>query len=528
MQIQRSLIDLAFALLSAVLLVLSFPKTDLSYLAWVGLVPLLVALEGKGLGRAFLLAHVTGLGFIAGMSNWMLSIPTTYRLHFFLLAVFYLPLYVSLWAVGLNWVRRRTGLPAAMVAPPLWVTLEYVRSHFFFLAFPWALLGHSQYLHTPLIQVTSLTGVYGLTFLIVLTNAAIADAIAFLRGHLSSSAISGRARKFSAVSLAVAGGLLLATYLHGLAVLSRGIEGERITVALVQGNAAWKYNWDGAYRRSMLERYARLTQDAAQQAPTLIIWPESAVPGDVKHELALQRKLAQLAIDTKSHLLVGSSEYAKFTDRRLQGKYYNTMVLLTPEGRIGGVYRKIVMVPFAEYVPLRNYVRWPGLLASAMGNFLIGDQHTLFTVDGVTFGATLCWENIFPDLFREFVRRGARFMVNGTNDAWSGDTAEPYQHLAMNTFRAAENRVAIARATNAGITTLIDPLGRITKRLKAPDQNELFFEGILVGDILISRERTFYTRYGDVFAFFQIAASTLLLLGARLRPRSNRGLMQSG
>ena len=522
-----SLRDFGLALLSGILLVFSFPKFDLSVLAWVALVPLLVALEGKSLRKAFFLSHLTGLVFVAGLSNYGLAIPASYYIYFFLLAVFYLPLYVSFWSLALNWIRGRTGLPVTVLAPPLWVASEYVRSHFFFLAFPWALLGHTQYLHPSLIQITSVTGVYGLTFLIVLANAAVADTVSCLRMRWSGRTNPGVSLKSPVISLTLTASLLVAIHLYGSIVLSRGLEGETIKVALVQGNIAWKDTWDGAFRKKMLDRYAALTRDAAKDAPRLIVWPETAVPGDVKHDLALQRKVGQVAADMKSYLLVGSSEYAKFSNQNLRGKYYNTMVLLTPEGTVGGEYRKIALVPFAEYVPLRDYVRWPAAFASTMGDFLPGAQYTLFTVGGVTFGATLCWENIFPDLFREFVKRGARFMVNGTNDAWSGDSAEPYQHIAINTFRAAENRVAIARSTNAGISSFIDPFGRITHRLRRPDGKELFIEGVLIAEIPLSREQTFYTRYGDVFAHLQIAASALVLVGSWLTSKKRRQVARS-
>jgi apolipoprotein N-acyltransferase len=515
-RLQISYRDLGLACSSAVLLILSFPKFDVAALAWVGLVPLLVALEGKGLKEAFLLSYMTGLAFFAGIFYWIWLVDGFKLIDYVLLGVVYVPQYVTLWGGGLNWLRKKTGLPAALIAPPLWVTLEYIRSHASFLSLPWMLLGHSQYHYHSLMQITSFTGVYGLTFLIVLVNAAIAEAISYVRQRSPGLITASALRRSPLISLMVASFLLIATSLYGLLVLSKGLAGERLKVALVQGNIAQERKWDSSYRQTILDRYAGLTWQAAQQAPALIIWPETAVPGDVQHVPELQQKVGQLAIDTQSYLLVGSAEHAKFTNRGLRGKYYNSMVLVTPEGRIALEYRKIALVPFGEYVPLMDYVTWPKAIASAMGDFLPGDRYTLFTMGRATFGAVICWETIFPDLFREFVKQGARFMVNGTNEAWFGQTSASHQLLAMTAFRAAENRVPIVRAANTGISAVIDPFGRITERLRGPDQKELFVEGVLIGDLHLSHDATFYTRHGDVFALVQIAVCTVLLLRAWL------------
>jgi apolipoprotein N-acyltransferase len=504
--------DLALAFLSGLLLVLSFPKFDLGFLAWVGLVPLLFAMEGKGLKGAFSLCYVAGLVFFAGIFYWIWLVPAYNVVDGILLAVG-LPQYFTLWGVGLTWIRKRTHLPPFLVAPPLWVALEYIRSHLGFASLPWMLLGHSQYLYPPLIQITSFTGVYGLTFLVVLVNAAVAEALVYVRQQLSRRRAAWAFARSRLISLAVAGFLLAATALHGLFALSGEMTGDRITLALVQGNIPQGAKWDRSHRQRILDRYADLTKGAAQHQPLVIVWPETAVPGDVQHQPELRRLVSQVANDTKIHLLVGSAEYAKFTERQAQGKFYNSMYLFSPEGTIAGQYRKIVLLPFGEYEPSRGVIPWPAavIAPSAMGSFLPGDQYTLFTVDGVTFAAVICWETIFPDLIREFVKQGARLIVNGTNEAWFFDTAAPYQLLAMSTFRAVENRVPVARAANTGVTALIDPFGRITQRLKGPDEKELFVEGFLAGTVLVPRGQTFYTRYGDVFAFLLIALCVALL-----------------
>ncbi len=498
---------------SGVLLLLAFPTFDIVWLAWVGLVPLLVVLDGRSLKGAFLLSFMSGLVFYAGnfYGIWSGSVAALKPIHFVILGT-YFSLYWGLWGLGLNWVGKRTGLSISLIVPPLWVALEYVRSHLFFLSYPWLLLGHSQYLHPTLLQITSVTGVYGITFLIVLMNAAIAEAICSVRGWLSGSSPSLSAfGRPSVISLGAASLLLIASHLYGVFILSKGIAGERKTIALVQGNIPKDFLWNISYRPMILNRYGDLTKKATMQSTDLVIWPESAVPGDLVHELGLQRTVSHVAMETNTPLFVGTSQTAKFTNKKLRDKYYNSMVLITPDGQIAGEYRKMVLVPFGEYEPLKGVIQWPRVVVASTDSTLPGDQYALFTIEGATFGALICWENIFPDHFREFVKRGASFMVVATNESWFGETAAPYQLLAISTFRAAENRVAIARSANTGISAFIDPFGRITKRLRGPKGEELSVEGVLMGEVILSQERTFYTRYGDLFAFLMIAACFLIV-----------------
>lgn len=491
-------------------------------LAWIALVPLLIALEGKPLKEAFVLSHVTGLIFFSGAFDWIRSVSHLNYIDYVLLVAIYFPLYVSLWGFGLNWVRKRTGLSAVLVGPPLWLSLEYIRAHLSFLSLPCMLLGHSQYLHTSLIQITSLTGVYGISFLIVLMNLAIADVRLRFPKPFNRKAFNLPALK----PLMVPALLLIATYLYGFTVLSNGLQGDHMTIAMIQGNISKEHKWNGSYRREIIDRYTSLARTAARRAPALTIWPETAIPGDVRHDLKLRRELGQVAMDTKTYLLVGSAESAKFDlkSKRSGRSYYNSVSLFTPEGKMDGQYRKLRLFPFGEYDPLRGFATWLRALDSKLDKVLPGEQYTLFNVGRATFGVVICWENMFPDLFREFVKRGARFMVNPSEENWSGDTAVPYQLLAMSAFRAAENRVAVARSVNNGFSALIDPFGRVTERLRGPDGKDLFTEGVVIGDVTLSNERTFYTVHGDLFAFSLILSAAMVLFYAFMRSFMPEGL----
>ena len=500
--------DAILACTSGVFLVLSFPRFDLGFLAWVALVPLLIALDGKSPRAAFGLSYATGMVFFVGLFSWISTVPDWNLVDGFLTKIVYLPQYVSLWGLAFVWIRRRVDLPAALVAPSLWVTSEYVRGHLGFLSLPWMFLGHSQHLYPPLIQISAVTGVYGLSFLIVLTNLVIAHSIQYVWRRSSTPSASLRPPLGSA---ATAGLLLLVTLAYGLVTLATSSVGGSVRVALVQANIPQERKWDRSFRQETLDRYARHTRQAARQAPTLIVWPETAVPGDVAHDPGLQRAVGRIAVDARSYVLVGSAEYAKFTERTLQGRAYNTLYLLSPKGTIAGQYRKIRLVPFGEYTPLRDLITWPEAIAASSGAFAAGDQYTQFTIGNVSFGAVICWETIYPDLFRQF-----------------GETAAPYQLLAMTVFRAAENRVAIARSANTGVTAFIDPFGRITRRLRNPDGRDLFVGGVLTGEVALARARTFYTAYGDVFAYLAIGATLLCAGGAMKGPVAHRLLAEQG
>lgn len=513
-EIRSWLRDLALACTSGGLLILCFPKFSLGLLAWVGLVPLFMAIEVKKPFRGFLLSFVTGWCLFTGVFYWIWSVQAFNLLDYLLLAV-YLSIYLGVFGLAISFVRSRTDLPLALVAPPLWVTLEYIRSHAGFLGVPWMLLGHSQYLHPWLIQISSMAGVYGLSFLIVLVNAVLAEGIA--AGGLNSWAdLRHTESRLNLNMLIITASLLGGSLIYGGWVVSEGPAVERIRVAVVQGNIPQDQKWDQTYRNQILDRYVALSRDAAAGHPKLIVWPETAVPGDVRHTPALLKELGSLARESGSFLLVGTAANAKFVEKKLAGKKYNNLVLISPGGTISGEYRKQILVPFGEYTPMKGIVRWSEAVAVPRQDILAGDRSTLFTMGSISIGATLCWENVFPDLFREFVKAGARLMINATNEAWFGDTAAPYQFLAMSVFRAAENRVAVIRSANTGISAFIDPYGRITEQLKGADGKSVFVEGALTGTVSLSNGLTFYTRYGDVFAIGQIAASLLTLLYALL------------
>ena len=244
------------------------------------------------------------------------------------------------------------------------------------------------------------------------------------------------------------------------------------------------------------------TLKVAQEKPDLILWPETATPFFFQDAKEYQPLVLDIPINTKAFLLFGSPSY-KIEKGKVN--HYNSAYLASPSGQIIGKYDKIHLVPFGEYVPLSELLSFIGSLGEGIGDFKSGQEIFNFSLPQGKFGALICFEIIFPDLCRRFVKQGADFLVTITNDAWFGRTSAPYQHFSIAAFRAVENRVFVARAANTGITGLIGPTGKILK------QGAIFTEETMTGTIHLMKEKTFYTHYGDVFAWVCSGFSVLLL-----------------
>lgn len=478
---------------SAVLIVLSFPKISWSFLAWVALLPLFKALDNKTSGQRFRLGYLTGILCSFGVFYWVthsmrhyggLNTITSFSILF--LMVLYLALYwgAFAWLWGLYPPK---GFFSLLWAPSIWVGLELIRARLLS-GFPWALLGHSQYNHLPVIQIAEITGVYGVSFLIVLVNQA------FYRLFWAEAPFLGWSRKWKEAFFTLS--LFTLTLGFGYYSLSSQEQKDRqasaLRVAVVQGNIDQSLKWDPAYQEETIRIYRDLTQDALPKGPELVIWPETAVPFYFLHESRFTPGLFQLSREGQTHLLFGSPALSHW-----QGEthYYNRAYLLSPEGRIN-FYDKVHLVPFGEYIPLKRFLPFVGKIVQAIGDFSPGTGSYGLPHPKGKIGVLICFESIFPGLSRAFNQEGCRILVNMTNDAWFGNTSAPYQHLSMLVFRAVENRVWIARAANTGFSAVIDSSGRIVQRIP------LFQTGGIYANIPLRGEKTFYTDHGEWMIFF--------------------------
>jgi apolipoprotein N-acyltransferase len=490
----------ALAAGSGALLALAFPAPALDVCAWVALVPLLHATAGGGVRRALGLGWLTGFVFALGTLYWTVNPIDHYTDAPFALAVGVLVLlaaavgcYLAAFSGGVC-LARRASVPLVLSAPLLWVSVEWLRS-VGPLAFPWVALGYSQYQRLDLIQVAEVTGMYGLSALIVAGNAAIHGVLT--RG---SASLATRAIPLLLVAALVAG-LTVVGAERRAAVLATPPTGEA-TVGVVQANVDQGGKWDPAFRMAAIERHAALTAEAKAKGAELVIWPETAVPFYFQTDGEERRYLVDRAAAMDVDLVFGAPGFAD-GDGRL--RLFNRAYLLRRDGTVGGVYDKLRLVPFGEYVPFQTVFFFVDKIVEGVGDFRPGTAATVFTVPSGRFGVLICYEGIFPDLSRQLAARGANFLVNITNDAWFGDTAAPHQHLSMVTFRAIENRVPIVRVANTGISAIIDVDGHI--RWQTP----LFAAATRTDTVAWAPRETFYTRHGDLLVWVSGLASLALM-----------------
>jgi apolipoprotein N-acyltransferase len=491
-------------------------------LAFAAPAALWLGLAGLGPRRAFLAAFAAGLAAHAAVLHWIYVVTVTYG-HapppIGVVAVLALAAWIALFTGILGsagaWLRAR-GHAGPFLLAALWAAVDHLRG-FALTGFPWATLGYALHEDRWLRALAPFSGVYGLSF------------AAALGGSSLAAFALGRRR-------AAAAGLVALAALHGLGALAtageRGSGGASLRVAVLQGNIDQGAKWSPAWAERTLEIYEGLTRDAAARGAALVVWPETAVPGSPDVDQDVRRRLADLAREVGAVLVVGAVGLDGYDPvRRVQTgpvRYFDSAFVVDPQGGVGERYDKAHLVPFGEYVPLRDLL---GRFVKAVATGIASADVTagaaprsllLPALDGaddpLPAGVPICYELLFPDLMRRFAADGARLLLAITNDAWYGRTGAPHQFLAITALRAAESRRWIARAANTGVSALIDERGEVRA------QTRIFERGLLVGEVGLAspdEEPTFYVRRGDVFAGACWAAvGAAALLAAR---RGRRG-----
>lgn len=479
------------AIASGLLIALSFPAPGLSFLAWVALIPLLIALEGSAARTAFRVGCTCGVTAYAIILYWLNIVFTRYghlpwsvSIPVYLLLVFWLAMFYGL-STGIARLGEEAGIKTAFTLPVAWVAFDFIRS-FLFSGFAWAMLGHSQFRTLPLIQIADLGGVYGITLLIVLANVVLYRAL---------RAVSGAGIRYPVKSALTLLLLLAATLFYGFSQLQKKevhSPQKPLRVALIQGNIPQDIKWSPEFRESTVDTYERLTREASKGGVDLIVWPESAVPFFFQDEPLPAARIRKLAVETGAHLLLGSPAHEL---RNGRNTFLNSAFMLSPAGETTGRADKLHLVPFGEYVPLGNILTFINKIVVGIGDFAPGERAVLLEAKGVKLGVQVCYEVIFPELAREYVRAGARVLVAITNDAWFGRSSAPYQHLSIAAFRAVETRTPLIRAANTGITAIVDKNGLIS------DMTGLFVEGYRTGEIEPGSGQSLYLTIGDAPAW---------------------------
>ncbi len=495
---------LFLSVLSGSLLALSFPKFNLEFLAWFAFIPLFFTLQNAAKFRAFLLSFICGIVFWSITIYWLIHVTLLGTI----VLIIYLALYFGIFGLFISSLSYELRAKDILVIPAMWVLLEYCRSHLL-TGFPWAILGYSQYLNLPVIQNADISGAWGVSFIVMMVNIALYSAIA-LRSAGENSRIKYGIIKMALVPAIVMAGVL--SYgIYKLNLKTRYQGQPAIRVAVVQGNIPQELKWYPGAREEIIEKYLNFSQLAARENPDLIVWPEAALPVILQEEPEYFEKARLLAKTTHAQLLLGA-----VTSRN--DLYYNSALLLSREGKLSGQYDKLHLVPFGEYIPLRKILPFLQTIVP-IGDIARGDEFKVFKINAANdpqgkvsskFSVLICFEDVFPELSRQFVSRGADFLINITNDAWYKRTFAAYQHFQPSVFRAIENRVFVIRSANTGVSGFISSEGKIISLVADSSGREIFVDGYKTGSIPVAKKgRSFYNRFGDLTI---IAVCALILL----------------
>jgi apolipoprotein N-acyltransferase len=527
-------VDFALAAASGVLLALSFPKFGHPLLAWIALAPLLVATAGashadhrrdRSLGRAMLLGLVAGVVYFTGTLYWITRVMALYGdlqqwvavlVNAALIA--YLALFPAIFAVVTRRLVLAYGPRALAAAPVVWVATELGRTHIF-TGFPWVLLGYSQTTVLPVAQFASVFGVYGVSMLV----AAVGTSLAMMMvsggpegggsGAPEGAYVGRPFRAATAARLApiVVVLIVLAAIASWGARRAAAAEwtraGDAIRVGLIQGNIDQADKQNPTRANAIFQGYIRMTRDALRQGAEFIIWPESSTPFLFEEQMDASDQIRALARQAKVPILVGSDQV-----ERAGGsfKYYNSAFLVRADGTSGRAYRKMHLVPFGEYVPLKQLLFFAAPLVEAVSDFSAGEDAVLLPVGNHMISTAICYEVVYPDLVRRFVAGGSELLTTITNDAWFGATSAPYQHFEQASMRAIEEGRYLVRSANTGVSGIVDPYGRVLER------TDIFQAAVLVGEARFLRTSTFYARHGDILAYASAMVTAVLLV---LAPR---------
>jgi apolipoprotein N-acyltransferase len=486
------------AVASGLALSFSFPNYNLPLLAWIAVASLMLAALGAPTREAALFGFINGALFYPLSLPWIATVMKQYGSNISWLAAAGILALMTLagalfplaFAVLVCRVGKKSIPVACAVAPFLWVVLEFIRAHLPIISFPWNLLGYAASGNLAFVQITAITGIYGLSLLVAAFNAAVAWSI---------SSPSKNSRRIT-IGVAI---VLILIALIGPRFVPHAASDH--VAHLVQTNFAqqeiYPPDWMQVHTPDM-QQLESISVDAARKSPGVIIWPEVPAPFSLQDP-----KFASIAVgiarNSGQYFLVGVDDWKLDASRHWQAS--NSAVLLDPLGQREFTYDKIHLVPFGEYVPLRKWLTFAHSLTEGIGDFTPGTEYSVGQLPGGRFSVFICYEAIFSAEIRRFAANGAQLLVNISNDGWFGRSSAPAQHLMMARVRAVENRRWLLRCTNTGFTVDIDPYGRIVAELPT------FTRGQLDAPYGFRPDLTPYTRFGDWLAWLSVIATILLV-----------------
>ncbi|MBU1567590.1 MAG: apolipoprotein N-acyltransferase [Proteobacteria bacterium] len=462
----------------------------------LALVPLLFGIQASPPRQAALCGLIGGLVHFLLLLYWIIIVLGTYgglawyfSVPALLLLALYMSLYFSFFALLAQFILNTFPAIAVLwLLPALWVGLDWLRS-VLFTGFPWMDLGYALYKIPIIIQIADLAGHHGVTYLIIFINTLLFLLLKTrisVRGTLlllvPACLLLGCAGIYSQTRFAETNGQMAAS------------STPQITIGIVQGNIDQSIKWSPSQQSTTVQTYLTLSKSLiTSRPPSLIVWPETALPfyplnGD--HTLPL-RKLVE---GRDLALLTGAPWYEILDYKTKKVRFFNSALLLKPDGQFHDKYYKVHLVPFGEYVPLKQFLPFLAPLVEAVGDFSAGTIEQPLAWKDAKTGILICFESVFPEISRQWVKAGANILINLTNDAWYGKSSAPYHSLAMAVFRAVETRRSLIRSANTGISAFVTPAGTIDL------QSEIFIPWAAARAVTLMTGETFWVRYGYLFA----------------------------
>ncbi|MBI3316396.1 MAG: apolipoprotein N-acyltransferase [Candidatus Omnitrophica bacterium] len=493
------------ALISGVLLTLSFPDVSWGFLAWIALIPLLGALHyAKSVFESMKLGFITGFVFFAVSLHWLTQVTVFGWIFLILLETCSLVLFAVLVYQGR---AISYSILKLLWISSAWTLAELVRSEIPIFGFGWNLLAYSQADYLWVIQAANTIGAYGLGFVIVFVNACGFEGGRKLANQKVQGSFVLQKNYVPFGFLILVLGLLAG---HGFFYLHQNSNPRReVRISVIQGNIPQVIKWEPAAQDPIVELYSQLTRLAVLEGPEIIFWPEAAFPGYFNRDLR-REKILEMIRGTSIPLVLGSPHL----EDNLRA--YNSAYLIGADGEMKNRYDKRYLVPFGEYIPLKPLFGWLSPIAESLGvsDFYEGDEATIFSVlnDDFKFSTLICFEDIFPSLSRSFTQAGAHLLGVLTNDAWFGKTAAPYQHLQASIFRAVENGVPIVRAANTGVSAFISPKGEVLVRIENQKGESIFISGHKTMNIPFedNPRKTLYQQGGWIFPYVALIGFVIM------------------
>lgn len=491
-----------------------FPRT--AFLGWIALIPFFSALKGSTPKQGAFLGYAFGFLQFGGVLYWIAFIQAAEYLKIpaWFVLVAYLSLYPMVFGALYCWLSARAPRIGAVLAPFLWVGLEYIRGTRPLGGFPWAEIGYSQAPYPAILAVTSIAGVYGLTLLMAAFAMALSEGLhGPARKGVEGEPPSTRWR--AAIFLPPLA--LAALWAWGnFWVLSRPVR-KVATVALLQPSIDQSEKWNKSNEKNTYAIFGDLIRRSGPFHPDLIIWPETGAPSYLRFSAFAMQKVANMVRGSGVPQLVGCLDAENGDAHEME--CFNAAAHFDADGRWEGVYRKRHLVPFGEFVPFQKYLSFLGPVVGDLGDFYPGASYRCFQAKGFSYSPMICYEVIFPGDVRNAVAGGADSLVNISNDAWYGRTASAYQHVMMAVVRAAEERMPLLRAANTGISLATDPFGRVLIH------SRLFEQLVLPAEVWVCQEKmtTPYAKWGDWLPRLCLWVMAVVVIAGILQRKKNTG-----